>query len=288
MPDPSRGYLTMAVGKLRYVEMAVDMVLSLREHTELPIAIAVDPVLDPLVAERYSNVFDQVVLVPQRFLDGRALKYGTAAATPFDETMFVDADCIVLDSLDGLFSILESTDMAMVGERLTSSQDQNHHGFSTRTLMRRFDLDHYLKTNSGLFCFRREPGVQIMEECLECYLHEARPRLRWSLLFGRWLGDEIAFGIVGGRRGISTFPDPSPMYWPTEFATLDLDRPTKPLLHMIWPPPPETLDHLVATTRERRRAAGVCGDGEQQWREEVRHLERMADRRRFLEILRWW
>jgi len=284
----NRGYLTMAVGKPRYVEMAVDMALSLREHTELPIAIAVDPALEPHVREHYGKVFDQIVLLPQRFLDGRALKYGTAAATPYDETMFVDADCIVLSSLDGLWGILQGCDMAMVGERLTSSQDQNHHGFSTRTLMRRFDLEHYLKTNSGLFCFRREPGIQIMEACLECYLHEARPKLRWSLLFGRWLGDEIAFGIVGGRRGIKTFPDPSPMYWPSEFATLDLAHPTKPLLHMIWPPRPETLDAIIGTARERRRAAGVCGDGEQQWREEVRHLERMADRRRFLEILRWW
>jgi hypothetical protein len=178
--------------------------------------------------------------------------------------------------------------MAMVGEQLTRAQDQNHHGFSTRKLMRRFALDRYLKTNSGLFCFRRAAALEIMEECLECYLHEARPKLRWSLLFGRWLGDEIAFGVIGGRRGIDTFPEPSPMYWPPEFATLDLGKPTKPLLHMIWPPPPQVLDVLVQGVHARRKAAGICGDGEPHWREEVRHLERMADRRRFLELLRWW
>jgi hypothetical protein len=202
--------------------------------------------------------------------------------------MFVDADCIVLSSLDGLWSILDHTDMAMVGQHLSRSEDQNHHGFSTRRLMRRFDLERYLKTNSGLFCFRREPGLALMEECLECYLHEARPKLRWSLLFGRWLGDEICFGVVGGRRGIETFPEPSPMFWPPEFETLDLEHPTKPLLHMIWPPPPKTLDALIAGALARRQAAGVCGDGGPHWREEVRHLERMADRRRFLELLRWW
>ena len=288
MSDMSRGYLTMAVRKPRYVEMAVDMALSLREHTRLPIAIAVDEGLASGVSERYGSVFDQIVLVPDRFLDGRALKYGTAAATPFEETMFVDADCFVLSSLEGLWGVLDHSDMAMVGEQLTVSQDQNHHGFSTRTLMRRFSLKLYLKTNSGLFCFRREPALQIMEECLECYLHEARPKLRWSLLFGRWLGDEIAFGIVGGRRGIKVFPDPSPMYWPNEFEGLDPSHPTKPLLHMIWPPAPTTLDALVTAARERREASGVCGDGEPHWREEVRHLERMADRRRFLELLRWW
>lgn len=278
----------MAVGKPRYVEMAVDMALSLREHSELPIAIAVDAGLEPGVRELYGGVFDSIVLVPDRFLNGRALKYGTAVASPYEETMFVDADCLVLRTLDDLWSVLDRTDMAMVGEHLSSSEDENHHGFSTRSLMRRFGLDRYLKTNSGLFCFRREPAIQIMEECLECYLNEARPKLRWSLLFGRWLGDEIAFGIVGGRRGLETFPEPSPMYWPAEFDAIDPANPTKPLLHMIWPPPPAVLDVLIADARERRGARGVRGDGEPHWREEVRHLERMADRRRFLELLRWW
>jgi hypothetical protein len=278
----------MAVGKPRYVEMAVDMALSLREHTELPIAIAVDASLEAVVTDRYADVFDEVVRLPERFIDGRALKYGTAEASPYEETMFVDADCLVLASLDGLWSILDDSDMAMVGEHLTRQQDENHHGFSTRRLMRSFGLDTYLKTNSGLFCFRRTPALQIMEECLECYLKEARPKLRWSLLFGRWLGDEICFGVVGGRRGLKTFGEPSPMYWPGEFEALDPKHPTKPLLHMIWPPTPGTLDALVVGARERRRAAGVCGDGEADWRAEVRHLERMADRRRFLELLRWW
>lgn len=278
----------MAVGKPRYVEMAVDMALSLREHTELPLAIAVDAQLEGTVSSQYPDVFDDVVRLPERFIDGRALKYGTAAASPYDETMFVDADCLVLDSLEGLWSVLEDADMVMVGEHLTERQDQNHHGFSTRTLVRRFGLDTYLKTNSGIFCFRREAALGIMEDCLECYLHEARPKLRWSLLFGRWLGDEICFGIVGGRRGLRTFPEPSPMYWPPEFEALDLDRPSKPLLHMIWPPPSEALERLIRDARVRRQVAGVPGDGESDWRAEVRHLERMADRRRFLELLRWW
>ena len=278
----------MAVGKPRYVEMAVDMVLSLREHTDLPVAIAVDEALERVVRDSYGTVFDEIVRLPDRFIDGRALKYGTAAASPYDETMFVDADCLVLGSLEGLWDVLADADMAMVGQHLTSAQDENHHGFSTRKLMRRFGLDTYLKTNSGLFCFRREAALQIMEECLECYLHEARPKLRWELLFGRWLGDEICFGVVGGRRGLQTFGEPSPMYWPPEFATLDLEHPTKPLLHMIWPPREETLTALVEGARMRRKTAGVCGDGEADWRAEVRHLERMADRRRFLELLRWW
>jgi hypothetical protein len=275
----------MAVRSEHYLEMAVDMALSLRQHTELPLAIAVDEPLGALLERRYTGVFDEVVSVPSRFLTGRALKYGCAEASPFEETIFVDADCIVLGSLDRLIDALGPHDLAMLGEMLTRDEDQMHHGFSTRTLMVRFGLDRYLKTNSGLFCFRKPGAVEIMEECLRCYLTEARPALRGSILMGRWLGDEIAFGIVGGRRRVGTLPQPAPMYWPREIERLDLEEPTKPLLHMLWPLPGAVLERLVADSVARRRQAGVPGDGGAHWRREARSLEWMARRHRLRDRL---
>ena len=186
----------MAARRPQFLEMAVDMTLSMREHTALPIALAADEPLAALARSRYADVFDVITLVPQRFRKGRALKYGAAEASPFEETAFVDADCIVLGNMDDLWQALKTADMAMIGEHLTLDDDESHHGFSTNALMRRFGLDRYLKTNSGLFCFRRSAALEIMEDCRDCYLNEVLPSLRWSALLGRWLGDEIAFGIV--------------------------------------------------------------------------------------------
>jgi hypothetical protein len=276
----TRGYLTVAARSSRYLEMAVDMALSLREHTALPVALAADDELGEIARTRYAAVFATVAQLPDRFRKGRALKYGTAEASPYDETIFVDADCIVLGDLDHLFAVLETNDMAMTGEHLTAAEDHQHHGFSTAKLIRRFGLETYLKTNSGLFCFRREPALRIMEECLACYRDEVLPRLRWRALFGGWLGDEIAFGIVGGRRKLGTFLKPDAMYWPDEIESLDLGRPTKPLLHMLWPLEPEQLAALVAGTTARRRASGIPGDASGHWREESRRLERLKRKQR--------
>jgi len=154
--------------------------------------------------------------------------------------------------------------------------------------MRRFGLARYLKTNSGVFAFRTETARELMEACRRCFLEEAQPRLRWSILRGAWLGDEIAFGVVGGRMGWGTFPPPAPMYWPFEFPGLDLDHPPKPLLHLIWPPEPELLERLLRDMRRRREEAAVAGSGEAMWREEVRKLQRMRSRRRMLERIGWW
>lgn len=275
-----RGYLTLAARDPRYLEMAVDMALSLRQHTTLPIALAADDALADVARTRYAAAFDAISLVPERFRQGRALKYGTAEASPFDETIFVDADCIVLGSMEHLWQALQTSDMAMTGEQLTADEDRNHHGFSTRALIRRFGLDTYLKTNSGLFAFRRAPALQIMEECRDCHVNEVSRQLRWQTLLGRWLGDEIAFGVIGGRRKLGTLPKPDAMYWPEEFATLDLSKPTKPLLHMLWPLEPHQMEQLLAGTKTRRRAGGLPGDAEAHWREESRRLGRLKRQRR--------
>lgn len=289
MHGGTRGYLTLAVGRERYLEMAVDMALSLREHTGHPIALAADEGLGRLALDRYRPVFDEVTRVPDRFLGGRTMKYGSAAASPFDETMFVDSDCFVLGSLEYLWAGLEASDVAMLGELLTREENENHHGFSTRRLMRKFDLDRYLKTNSGIFCFRTEPAREIMEECLHTFVNEVRPKLRGGILRGGWLGDEIGFAVVGGRRRLGTLPLPHPMYWPQEFAGLDLARPAKPLLHFIWPPSEAVLDALFEGAAVRRRAADVPQGGlPAHWMEEVDSLRGMARRRRLLERLRIW
>ena len=280
-----RGFVTMAVGKPRFLEMAVDMALSLRQHTSHPVALAADESLARQARDDYPTVFDEVRVVPARFLDGRGRKYGIAEASPYEESVYIDADCIVLDSLDHLFEALDYSDLAMVGSQLTLEHDENHHGFSSRWLMKRFDLPTYLKTNSGVFSFRRSTAMEIMDECLDCFVREARPKLGWRLVLGRWLGDEIAFGIVGGRRGLRPLPQPSPMYWPQEFEGLDLANPTKPLLHLIWPPEPAVVDALIVGMRRRRAEAGVGGDAEVDWRDEVAELRRMVRRRRLAERL---
>ena len=268
--------------------MAVDMALSLRAHTELPIAIACDETLAAIAREQYSSVFDEVTILPARFLGGRTRKFGVAEASPFEEAVFIDADCIVLKPIDELFESLDGCDLAFLGSQLTEAEDHNHHGFSTRWLMRRFGLESYLKTNSGVFCFRRKPAVEVMEEFRACFEEEARPRLRGSILLGRWLGDEIAIGIVGGRRGLCSMPFPNTMYWPQDFDTIDLEQPTKPLLHFIWPPSAELLEELLRGMRERRAAAGIGGSAEEHWRAEARSLEHMKRRRRLLERIGWW
>lgn len=249
----------MAVGPRRYLEMGVDMALSLREHTALPVALATDEALSRVVEREYPRVFDEVRILPRRFRTGRAMKFGAAATSPWDETAFVDADCVVLGSLDGVFDALRHVPLAMLGERLTPADDRRHHGFSTRRLMETFKLDTYLKTNSGIFVFRHTDAEPLFEECLRAYRDEIRPAVRWQVFRGAFLGDEIAFGIVGGRLGVGVLPPPRPMYWGAEFHAIDPEGPDRPLLHFLAPLP-EPLRSVVRTGLAARRARSGLPD----------------------------
>ncbi|MSR22095.1 MAG: hypothetical protein EXR92_00805 [Gemmatimonadetes bacterium] len=266
-----RGYLTMAVGRRHYLEMAVDMALSLRERSSLPILLASDEAMGALAAAQFPGVFSEIVPIERRFLRGRARKFGVAAASPFEETVFIDADCLVLSDPETIWAGAGDGPVTMVGEMLGPTDDRYHQGFSTRDLMKALGLQAYLKTNSGVFHFRRGGGLGAMEECLRCFEEEVRPALRSPLRPWRFLGDELGFALAGGRLGFHTFSPPGPMYWEAEIQALDPDRPSKPILHFIAPIPVNTLVRLLDDIRWRRHAAGLPSERSlPTWRREAR------------------
>lgn len=262
-----RGYVTLAVGNPRYLELAVDMRLSLAEHDPLPVALVADERLARVTGERYPGVFDHLAILPERFRAHRGIKYGVGVSSPFERNIFIDSDCIVLSPLDGYWEQLAGADIAFVGRLLEGDDEDRHHGFSTRWLRQRFGIDAYLKSNSGVFYFRKSTAVPLFEECLTLYLEEILPKLR-----GGFLGDELAFALVGGKHRLTTFPQPGPILWRQELARLDVDRPEKPVMHMIAPIPRDTMRRLMADVEERRRKAGLPGGSSVHWRWKMRKV----------------
>ena len=281
--SPSRGCVTIAVRKRSYLEMAVDMRLSLAEHSDLPLVLGADWELAASALEDFPGVFDDVVRIDDRYRVHRAMQFAAGQVSPFDHTLFIDADCLVLSDPGVLWPDEDAAPVVLTGQLLRAGdEDWNHHGFSTGDLIRKFDLDGYLKCNGGVFYFRGTEGRLLLEECLATYVDEVLPRLSvgpWPALgiplrgwLGGFLGAELAFGIVGGRRGFGTFPHPGPMYWPGELAELDPRKPWKPVCHWIGPLRREAFQHLLEETRRRRREAGVRDSGTAHWEAEDRRL----------------
>jgi hypothetical protein len=244
------GFLTMAYGAPEYVEMAVDMALSLREWHAEPIAIAVDEPSQAYIANHYPGLFDTVVRFPASLPIGKACKFGLGEISPFRRTVFIDADTVVLGSLRQLLTEANDFDFAMMGNFHTSPTTETQGGFSVDGLMRDFGLDRYFCNHSGAFTFEREYARHFLADCLHVWTHEHMTPLRR-------LSDEVTFGIVAARRGMMRMREPYPVYWPNELRALDPAKRWKPLCHLFLVPPRSVMKWLMAEVLERRRRAGL-------------------------------
>ena len=95
----TKGFLTIATGDEQFYRIAYNLLRSYRCFTEEPVPFA-------LLCDRenaYTALFDQVILMDQpygSYLD----KLRFPLYTPFDETIFIDADCLAYRDLNDFWN----------------------------------------------------------------------------------------------------------------------------------------------------------------------------------------
>lgn len=114
MPDskaPTRGFVTIATGRMQYFRLAYVLLLSYRLSTSAPMPFAI--ITDR--RNRYTDAFDNVVLIenPKRsYMD----KLDLLVETPYDESIFIDADCIAFGDLNCYWDSFEgASDLSAFG-----------------------------------------------------------------------------------------------------------------------------------------------------------------------------
>lgn len=147
-PAGTQGILTTAYGPSRYRDLAITLARSLDRHSpEIRRAVITDTVdarLDSLYAFR-------VPLVAER---GRGLvqKLWLLEYSPFERTLFLDADCLVVRDVSFLWELFAGHPFAAVGARHATD------GFwfgDIADRCRRFGLESIPVFNGGLYYFER-------------------------------------------------------------------------------------------------------------------------------------
>lgn len=110
-----RGFITIATGKEEYYQMAYNLLRSYRHfcRSPLPFAILCDR------KNEYTEHFDTAL----QFEGGASCSYldklALADQAPFDETIFIDADCLAYGDLNDLFKYFaEADDVSCFGRVL--------------------------------------------------------------------------------------------------------------------------------------------------------------------------
>jgi hypothetical protein len=180
----------MAFGKERFIEMAKWLGMSLRLNApNLPSAILTDS-SDPELAELYTHVIKHT----PEMGDNMYPKFCLDQLSPFDETIYIDTDCLVLNNLDDLFKVFENQYFGVSSfGYLTSKHTATD--VDVPFVLNRFHLERLPKFNGGLYYFRRGPEAAALFHTARTLLADAK-NLRIGNYKGGGFSDEPLFALA--------------------------------------------------------------------------------------------
>lgn len=148
----SAGLLTIAHGPQRYIRMAEALALSYRRWKPTrPFCV----VTDAANAKRLAAYFDVVRLIDESCGSGTAQKLFVDRYSPFDETLFVDSDCLFYRDPARTWNAYATGDFVVKGWRYLGREDRHANVGDLRTLLEQTGVSRMGSFNSGLFYFRK-------------------------------------------------------------------------------------------------------------------------------------
>jgi hypothetical protein len=192
----SFGVITMAFGPRRYLRQAQNLSLSLKLHMpQYPVAIITN-------AKRVAG-FDYIVPIDtHRWGLGVSHKVYLDQYTPFEETLFLDADCLVTRPFPDELETVRKFSFTGAGRSYVSPSDAYDQIDNLAATLKELGLSRLPVFNGGLYFFRRDSTSARLFSLARDILR------RWQELgLKRWDGagpnDETVFGLAAEQAGLS-------------------------------------------------------------------------------------
>lgn len=147
-----QGYITLATGSAFYLEMAVNLVLSTKYNDPLrPVCLVTDR--EMTIPDAYRSFIDHIAIIdPKPGFFGCLNKLRINEASPYDETMFVDSDCILVkNDMDRHWNKFQCPGFSIAGDKVAKGHWYN---FAIEDVISKLDIQYLVKMNSGVFYFR--------------------------------------------------------------------------------------------------------------------------------------
>lgn len=203
-PSPTQGYQIIAAGAERYLALAAACAASLRlfDGTR-PVQLVTDRPAAGLAA-RLRGLFDVVTLLPAGGLAGPVVKLLAYDCAVFDETMFVDADCLLLKrDIDRWWASLSAGyEVAVPGGWM---QAGDWYGMDIADMCALAGTSRLVQMNSGALFFRRGPVAERMF-ATALALHARLGNFTGHLHRGTGAPDEPYFALAMGLLGLEPHP----------------------------------------------------------------------------------
>jgi hypothetical protein len=195
----TKGIITIATGSPVFLDMARDLAFSLRLHCDhIPRAIVTDSDSSVL-----AQLFDVVIPCRKEFGDGFNQKLYLDHYTPFQETLFIDSDSLVLRNLDFIWAMCRNHEFGYTGSH---RQDGLWNGADIAYLRKALGLNCLATLNSGMLYYKSgEISRNIFARARKILLNQYE-----SLGFAPFRdtrNDEAGFAIALSEKGLSPLQD---------------------------------------------------------------------------------
>ena len=162
----TRGFITIATGDKHYYKLAANFLSSYRMFSKNPFPVSI-------IAEQeneYTSLFDNVIIVTnaQRSFNDKFL---LLQLCPYDETIFIDADCLAYGDLNEYWNFFENaTDFSAMGQNFDLS-DNNGAWYNLNGIGKYAKLINYkVRVHAGILFIRKSVTInKLYDDCMSLF-----------------------------------------------------------------------------------------------------------------------
>jgi hypothetical protein len=178
-----RGFITIAIGK-KYALQAKYLALSAILHVpHIARAVVTD------CPEILDSYYDFVIPYKSEYGNPFALKLRAHLYSPFEQTLFLDADTLIMNNIDSYWDALKSRSFAYRGFMATSGEWY----FNIEEIIKQFDISWIPLFNSGMFLFDKSDEAKRIFDAAFDYMQNGN--LNIAFFRGTMLPDEPFFAL---------------------------------------------------------------------------------------------
>lgn len=160
----SKGIITIGQGAQKYIDMSIQLAMSIKIHSPgLSLTLVTDSKDTSL-----RKYFDHIVPINSDYGVGLKQKIHIYEYSPYDETIFVDADCFIVRPFEFLFDEFKNETVSAIGHKMTKG---SWAGFEASEMMGKLQLKYIISLNGGVYYFKKsELGGKIFDKAAELLL----------------------------------------------------------------------------------------------------------------------
>ncbi|MDR3343234.1 MAG: hypothetical protein LBT14_10720 [Treponema sp.] len=194
----TNGIITIAIGK-KYISQAKYLAYSCMLHAPQVIrAVITDR------PEALSSYYDRVISYNPEYGDPFAVKTRLYWYTPFEKTLYVDADSLVINHIDTYWDALRERSFAYNGKMITEGDWY----FDISTVMKQVSVPWIPKFNSGMFLFDKSEKAKSIFDMAYDYLHnQKKKKLDVDFFRKEMLPDEPFLAIALAKHDEEPYED---------------------------------------------------------------------------------